>query len=142
MGYHVLDPDELASAPDHPSERRSIADAVGLSTLAAAVYDVAPGEQLPRTYHYHEQREELFAVLDGTLTVRTPEETVTVDAGEVFVAEAGQPHLAVVPDGASEPARVLGVGAPQYDPARPYDPGSDGDPEGTLATGEPPDDGD
>jgi uncharacterized cupin superfamily protein len=125
MGYHVVDPSDLDPAPDHPSDRRSVSEAVGLSTLAAAVYEIAPGEQLPQTYHSHEVREELFYVDAGTLTVKTPEKSVVVESGQVFVAEPDSPHLAHVPEEADGPARVLGVGAPQYDPARPFDPDSD-----------------
>lgn len=129
MSYHVVDPAALDPTPDYPSDRRSISEAIGLSTLAAAVYEIAPGEQLPRTYHYHEAREELFWVLAGTLTVETPDDTYTVAAGEIFVAEPGSPHRAHVPEGEAEGARVLGVGAPQYDVARPYHPSdSEGEP--------------
>lgn len=131
MGYHVVDPAGLDPTPDYPSDRRSISDAVGLATLAAAVYELAPGEQLPRDYHYHEGREELFYVLAGTVSVRTPDGTYEVGVDSVFVAEPGSPHLAHVPEDATEPARVLGVGAPQYDPAIPYEPGE----EGTNGTG-------
>lgn len=125
MGSHVLDPAEIEPTPDYPCERHGISDAVGLDSLAAATYEIAPGERLPRTYHYHDHREELFAVLEGTLTVKTPEETSVVGAGEVFVAEPGQPHLAHVPEDADGSARVLGVGAPQYDPAKRYDPAAE-----------------
>jgi uncharacterized cupin superfamily protein len=122
MGYHLLDPDTLASTPDFPSDRRSITDAGDLSTLAAAVYTVDPGDRLARTYHSHDQREELFYVVSGTLFVRTPERTYEVEPDRLFVVEPGNPILPHVPETASEPARVLGVGAPKYDPGRPYDP--------------------
>lgn len=122
MGYHVLEPAALDATPEHPCERRSISEAVNLANLAAAAYTVEPGERLARTYHYHEQREELFYVLAGTLHVRTPETTYEVEAGEVFIAEPESPILPHVPDGATGPARVLGVGAPASDPGRPYDP--------------------
>lgn len=127
MGYHLLDPAAVATSPDHPCDRRSISDAAGLGTLAAAHYEVAPGERLSRTYHYHESREELFFVRSGTLSVRTPERTYEVDAGEIFVAEPGSPIFPHVPDGASAPATVLGVGAPRHDPGLPYDPDEDDD---------------
>lgn len=122
MGYHVLDPEALDRTPDHPCDRRSVTEAVGLGTLAAAVYEVRPGEQLARHYHYHEGREELFYVLEGTLSVRTPERTYEVGTGRVFVAEPDSPHLAHVPEEATRPARVLGVGAPLSDPGMEYDP--------------------
>lgn len=129
MSYHVLDPADVGPTPDHPCDRRSVTEELGLSTLAAAVYEIAPGEQLPRTYHSHEQREELFYVLGGTLHVETPDGTVAVETDHLFVAEPGQPHRAHVPEGASQPARVLGVGAPQYDPAVPYEPDAGDRPE-------------
>lgn len=122
MPYHVLDPGELDSTPDHPCDRRSISEAADLGNLAAAVYTIDPGEQLARTYHYHEQREEAFYVLDGRLTVRTPERTYELEPDEVFVSEPDSPLLPHVPDSADSPARVLGVGAPAADPGLPYEP--------------------
>lgn len=122
MGYHVLDPAALDDTPDHPCDRRSISDAADLTSLAAAVYTVEPGEQLAREYHYHEQREELFYVLAGCLHVKTPEETYEVGPDEVFIAEPESPLFPHVPESLTTAARVLGVGAPSFDPARPYDP--------------------
>lgn len=122
MGYHRLDPTELESTPDFSCDRRAVSEAADLTALAAAVYTVEPGERLARTYHYHERREELFYVLAGTLTVRTPGSTFEVPTGEVFVAEPDSPLLPHVPESATEPARVLGVGAPAADPGLPYEP--------------------
>lgn len=129
MGYRVLDPESIDRAPDHPCDRRSITEAAGLANLAAAVYEVAPGEELARSYHYHEQREELFYVLSGVLSVGTPEETYEVGAGRVFVVEPESPIHPHVPSEATEPATVLGVGAPLYDAGRPYDPDGDRAPD-------------
>jgi len=125
MGYHVVDPAALPPTEDHPCDRRSVSEAVDLETLAAAVYELAPGEQLSRTYHYHEQREELFAVLTGELAVETPEENYTVSEGDLFVSEPRSPIRPHNPANADDPVRVLGVGAPPYDIGRPYDPDSD-----------------
>ncbi|MFC6864081.1 cupin domain-containing protein [Halomicroarcula sp. GCM10025817] len=123
MAYHHLDPDDLPETVDYPCDRRGISDAAELAVLHAATYEMAPGEQLPRTYHYHERREELFYVLSGTLHVETPDGEYVVPAGEVFVAEPESPHLAYTPDDADESVKVLGVGAPKTDIALPYDPG-------------------
>lgn len=129
MGYHVLDPAALEPTPEFPCDRRSIAEAGGLANLAAAVYTVEPGERLARSYHYHEQREEIFYVLEGTLHVRTPDETYEVGADAVFVAEPESPIFPHVPSEAADAARVLGVGAPAYDPGRRFDP-AEGAPDG------------
>ncbi|WP_436900328.1 cupin domain-containing protein [Halovenus halobia] len=120
--YHCVDPDALSPTPDYPCDRRSVSDDAGLGVLAAAVYTIDPGEQLPRTYHYHEQREELFSVREGTLTVETPEGEDELSAGELFVAHPGSPHRPYNPESAEEPVEVLGVGAPASDIAHPYDP--------------------
>ena len=122
MAYHHLDPDDLPATADYPCDRRGISDAAELAVLHAATYEMAPGEQLPRTYHYHEAREELFYVCSGTLHVETPENEYVVPAGEVFVAEPESPHLAYTPHDADGPTKVLGVGAPKTDIALPYEP--------------------
>lgn len=121
-GYHVVDPATLPSTPEYPCDRRAVSDAAGLDLLAVASYEIAPGGQLPRTYHYHEQREELFFVQVGTLTVETPDKEYEVAAGECFAVEPGNPHRAFNPESADEPVRVLGIGAPASDIAHPYEP--------------------
>jgi mannose-6-phosphate isomerase-like protein (cupin superfamily) len=125
MDYHVVDPDALDATQDHPCDRRSITEAADLSTIAAARYDIDPGEQLSRSYHFHEQREELFYVISGTLAVETPDEIFEVGAGSVFVAEPNSPHRPHNPSSADESVAVLGIGAPRYDIGRPYDPETD-----------------
>ncbi|WP_336327691.1 cupin domain-containing protein [Halovenus sp. HT40] len=120
--YHCIDPDDLSPTPDYPCDRRPVGDEAGLGLLAAAVYDIAPGEQLPRTYHYHEQREELFSVREGTLTVETPDGEYELEAGEIFVAHPESPHRAYNPETADKSVTVLGVGAPSTDIAHPYEP--------------------
>ena len=130
MDYHVVDPDTVSPSEDHPCDRRSLTEAVDLTTLAAAVYTIDPGEQLPQTYHYHEQREEVFYVLDGELTVETPEGDYTVPTGQVFVAKPESPIRPYNPDDETDSVRVLGVGSPRYDIGRPYDPETDDVPGG------------
>jgi uncharacterized cupin superfamily protein len=120
--YHCIDPTELDRTPEYPCDRRSVSDAAGLGILAAAVYRLSPGEQLPRTYHYHDQREELFYVRAGRLAVETPDATHILGADEIFVAEPESPHRPYNPDSAAEETVVFGVGSPKTDLARPYDP--------------------
>ncbi|GGK67800.1 hypothetical protein GCM10009067_20150 [Haloarcula sebkhae] len=122
MGYHQIDPQDLSETEDYPCDRRGISDAAELHALHAATYKMAPGEDLSRAYHYHETREELFYVLDGTLHVETPDEEYVVSADEAFVAEPESPQRAHNPADADESVTVLGVGAPPTDIARPYDP--------------------
>ena len=125
MEYHVVDPADLEPTEEFPCDRRSVADAAGLSTVAAAVYELAPGDQLSRSYHYHQQREELFYVLKGTLAVETPGEEHEVPAGSVFVAAPDSPLRPHNPESAEVTVRVFGTGAPQHDIGRVYEPETD-----------------
>jgi uncharacterized cupin superfamily protein len=121
MGYHVVDPDDLPVEPDRPSEMRYVSEAAGLEHIGLRVYRVAPGEEIPLSgMHYHDEQEEVFHVLDGTLAVETPEETFSVEAGQFFAAEPGSPHRAHVPDDAATDATVVGMGAPPQNDGHAY----------------------
>jgi len=126
MCYYQFDPATLDDSPEHPCDRRDITAAAELAQLAAAVYELAPGEQLSTQYHYHDQREELFYVLTGTLHVETPAEEFTVPTDEVFVVDPESPIRPYNPEDADESVRVLGVGAPKFDIGKPYDPDEEG----------------
>lgn len=122
MGYHVIDVAGLPVTPDRPSDRRSISEAADLENLGLHEFHVDPGEMIPLGYHYHDEQEEVFYVLDGAIEVETPEGDHDVPAGSVFVAEPGSPHRAHVPGDADAPATVLAIGAPAVDDAHAYDP--------------------
>ena len=126
MGYHHIIPAELDQLDDRPADVRSITAAAGLDgdeePLGMRIYEAGPGQQLPLSYHYHEQREELFCVQSGSLHVETPESVFVLEADEVFVAEPNSPHRPFNPLSADQSTVVLGVGAPKTDPARTYDP--------------------
>ena len=64
----------------------------------------------------------MFYVLDGTLSVETPEGTYEVAAGEAFVVEPGSPQRAYNDADADGPLRALVVGAPAVDDVSPYEP--------------------
>jgi uncharacterized cupin superfamily protein len=113
MGYHVIDPADLDPEPDRPSAMRYVSEAADLDNLGLRVYDVAPGEEIPLSgLHYHDEQEEVFYVLEGTLSVETPDREYTVASGRFFVAEPGSPHRAHVLADAADHARVIGIGAP------------------------------
>jgi uncharacterized cupin superfamily protein len=121
MGYHHIAVDDIEPTPDRPSLQRSISDAAGLENVAVNYYEADPGEDLPLAYHYHDDQEEVFYVLSGTLFVETPDGTVEVGADEVFVVEPDSPQRAHNPASASDPVRTLVVGAPAVDDVHPYE---------------------
>ena len=130
MGYHHVDPATLDQWDDRPADVRSLSAAANLdyqdAPLGLRVYEADPGQQLPLSYHYHDEQVEAFYVLEGTLHVETPEGEVTVAADEAFVVEPGNPHRAHNPADAETAVRVLAVGAPSADDAHPYDPEGEG----------------
>ncbi|WP_181691412.1 cupin domain-containing protein [Natronomonas sp. LN261] len=128
MGYHHVVTDDLEQWDDRDADVRSISAAAGLDDEGAPVglrvYEADPGHQLPLAYHSHDEQTEAFYVLEGALSVETPEGTFVVEADEAFVVEPGSAHRAYNPDGAEESVRVLAIGAPTVDDAHPYDPES------------------
>ncbi|MFC4551830.1 MULTISPECIES: cupin domain-containing protein [Halorussus] len=125
MGYHVIDPESVEPTSDRPCVQRAVGDEAGLENVAVNLYEVAPGEQIPLAYHYHDDQEEVFHVLAGDLHVETPEEEYVVPEGHVFVVEPDSPQLAFNPEDAEETVRTLVLGAPSVDDVHAYDPDSE-----------------
>ncbi|MDR3709113.1 MAG: D-lyxose/D-mannose family sugar isomerase [Capsulimonadaceae bacterium] len=51
---------------------------------------LTPGQQCPM--HYHKVKKETFFVLQGTVVVRTSNETVTLNPGDRYTLFPGTPH--------------------------------------------------
>jgi mannose-6-phosphate isomerase-like protein (cupin superfamily) len=123
MGYRVVDADDVEPQADRPCDMRRLADAAGLSGVALNRFTPAPGEQIPLAYHYHDEQEEAFYVLDGTVHVETPEGTYELGADDLLVVDPESPQRAYCPEDADGPADVLAIGVPPVrDDAHPYDP--------------------
>jgi len=123
MGYDVVDSQAVSPAEGRPCELRRLSSATDLSNLAVNRYRAEPGEQIPLKYHYHDEQEEAFYVLSGTLAVESPDGTHTVPSESLFTATPGSPPRAHNPADADEAVEVLAVGAPtgeggvhEYDP--------------------------
>ena len=121
MGYDVVPVDELDPTPDRPSVQRAISDAAGLENVAVNLYEPDPGEPIPLAYHYHDEQEELFYVLEGRLVVETPEGDLDATRDEVIVVGPESPQYAKNPEDADETAKVLAIGAPSVDDVHPYE---------------------
>lgn len=122
MGYHIVNPSDIAPLDAPGRDFRQIGAEIGLETLGINHITAAPGEQIPLRYHYHEQQEEAFYVINGELHVETPDQNYVVEEGKLFVARPENPHRAFNPEGANAPVEVLAVGAPMVDDAYPYNP--------------------
>jgi len=126
MGYRTVDTASVEPTPDRPCELRRLTEAAGLEQVALNRYSADPGEEIPLAYHYHDEQEEAFFVIDGEIEIETPEGTFSIGADELFAADPGSPHRAYCPADAEETAEVLAVGAPPTEgDANPYDPESE-----------------
>ncbi len=76
---------------------------IGASAIGGSIYDLKQGESVC-PYHFEYGDEEWLIVLTGNATVRTPEETTTLDPGDVVCFPAGPEGAHRVTGG---PARVL-----------------------------------
>lgn len=122
MGYHVIDPYEIEPTPNRPSLMRDISNAAKLSNIGLRFYEVQPGEELPLLgMHYHEQQEEVFFVIDGSLIAETPERSYEIDNFELFIAKPGSPHRIFNDTSANQVATVLAMGAPSVEDYHPVD---------------------
>lgn len=123
MGYRVVDSDTVEPTPDRPCDQRALSDPAGLTQLALNRFIVEPGEQIPLAYHYHDEQEEAFYVLSGTLHVETPEEIYEVKPDQLFTVEPESPQRAFNPETAEATVDVVAVGAPPSDgDVHPYEP--------------------
>lgn len=111
--------DELATNPAS-SRRLPVGDALGTTDVSLNYYELEPGDSLSGGLHAHHDQEELFYVLDGTLTfdVTPDRETVTVAAGEAIRFASGEYQEGyneapgADPDG-GERVVALALGAPK-----------------------------
>jgi mannose-6-phosphate isomerase-like protein (cupin superfamily) len=127
MGYRLVDTDAVPPAEDRPCRMRRLGDPAGLSQMAVNRFTAEPGEQLPLAYHYHDEQEEAFYVLSGTLAVETPDGEFTVGTDDLFAVDSGSPQRAYNPADADESVEVLAIGAPPVSgDAVAYDPETDG----------------
>lgn len=115
MGYRVVETESIAPEPDRPCECRKLSAPGGLTAMAINRFRAVPGEQIPLAYHYHETQQEAFYVLDGTLSVETPDGTYEVGTDDLFVVDPECPQRAYNPADADAPVTVLAIGAPPAD---------------------------
>jgi mannose-6-phosphate isomerase-like protein (cupin superfamily) len=123
MGYRVIDVDGTERVPDRPCTLRRLSQPAGLENVAINRFEADPGEQLPLAYHYHDEQEEAFYVLEGTLFVETPEDTYEVPEDHLLAVDPESPQRAYNPEDADEHLSVLAIGAPAVeDDVHAYDP--------------------
>ncbi len=90
---------------------RPLTDALGATDLALNHYELDPGESFAYGFHAHESQEEVFYVQEGTVTFRTADGDVTVEAGELVRFGPGEYQRGV--NRGDDRVVALALGAPQ-----------------------------
>jgi uncharacterized cupin superfamily protein len=100
---------EFEYDPEDPEGYRagmaSVGKAAGAEELAIKLFEVPPGESLC-PYHY-EYVEEWLLVLDGSVSVRTPEGEEPAERGELVRFATGPDGAHKLTNRAEQPARLL-----------------------------------
>jgi uncharacterized cupin superfamily protein len=94
--------------PGYTWRFRAIGRALGAEALGACLYEVPPGQRM-WPYHFHYANEELAIVLEGQLTLRTPEDETEVGPWGAVLFPRGPEHARQLRNDGEEPARVLVV---------------------------------
>ena len=88
--------------------RARIGRQAGCERLGASLWDVAPG-QAAYPYHWHHTEEEAIVVLDGELSLRTPEGVRELAVGEFVAFPRGENGAHQLLNRAQRTARFLSI---------------------------------
>jgi uncharacterized cupin superfamily protein len=98
---------------DHGSRARWFGHPFGTDMLGASLTELLP--RSPRgQLHMHYGVEEMFFVLSGTPTVRTPEGQEQLSPGDVVYFPEGPDGLHVFSNPTDESARLLGISSKRF----------------------------
>jgi uncharacterized cupin superfamily protein len=88
-----------------------LTDVLGLSDSALNYYELGPGDSFAFGLHAHEKQEEVFYVLEGTVTFHTGDGEHRIGAGELVRFGPGEYQRGV--NETDERVRALAFGAPK-----------------------------
>jgi uncharacterized cupin superfamily protein len=94
------------SRPGYSWKRMRLGRRLGGELLGASVYEVLPGQGV-WPYHLHHANEELLLVLEGELSVRTPEGERGLSRGDSLLFRRGPSGAHRAANRSDRPARVL-----------------------------------
>ena len=92
--------------PGYEADFLTIGPLIGADKIGATIYSLGPG-QSNCPYHYEYPDEEWLLVLEGTLTVRTPEGEEQVAAGEAVCFPEGPDGAHKLTNRSDGPVRLL-----------------------------------
>ena len=111
---NFLDDEPWDEVEDEARKRtRSFGHPFEADKLGASLFELLPGAP-GWALHMHYGVEEMFFVLAGTPTVRTPEGEETLAPGDVVYFPEGVDGLHDFSNPADEPARIIGISSKRF----------------------------
>lgn len=101
--------DDWDATQDHPGyrwNRMRLARRLGGEMLGASIYLIGPGEK-SFPYHFHHANEEMLLVLEGEVTVRTPDGEQEAVRGDAIIFKTGPDGAHQVINHTATAARIL-----------------------------------
>lgn len=103
---YATDWDTSEDQPGYEWDRIRIARRLGGDMLGASVYVMHPGQK-SFPYHYHHANEEMLIVLEGSVTVRTPDGEQKAQRGDALIFNRGSSGAHQLTNHTDEDARVI-----------------------------------
>lgn len=103
---YATDWDTSEDQPGYEWDRIRIARRLGGDMLGASVYVIHPGQK-SFPYHFHHANEEMLIVLEGSVTVRTPEGEQEAGRGDALIFKRGPSGAHQLTNHGAEDARVI-----------------------------------
>lgn len=105
--------DEPWDEVDDDARRRWFGHPFAADKLGASLIELLPGAA-DSPLHMHYGVEEMFFVLSGTPTVRTPDGEETLSPGDVVYFPEGPEGLHTFSNPGGEPSRILGISSKRF----------------------------
>jgi uncharacterized cupin superfamily protein len=103
---YATDWDAVQEEPGYGWSRIRLARRLGGELLGASVYVLAPGQK-SFPYHFHHANEEMLIVVEGEVTVRTPDGESLAGPGDALAFTRGRRGAHQVRNDSGSDARVL-----------------------------------
>jgi uncharacterized cupin superfamily protein len=106
----IVDIDDIDGWMSPATIKRPVGKALGTENVALNYYELASGDSFAFGYHAHGNQEEVFYIVDGTVTFETEDGTVEVASGEAIRFAPGEFQRGF--NDGDERVRAIAVGAP------------------------------
>ncbi len=112
-GWQHVSLSESTTNPEKPGRRWELSPELGIEAFNFNVAVLDPGERLSQNhFHYHENQQELFFVVEGRCRVETNEEGFEMGVDEAVVFEKGRGGAHLIHNPTEEPCKLVAIGWP------------------------------